>query len=599
MKNMKVRAKLIVSFAIVAILAMAVGIIGIYGMRQIADSGSYMTESTVVPMPWLSKVEETLLTARIHVREMIIASMLGDFSRVESEFRYIVSVLTEMEGHMDEYMSLITDSEVRQLFEEAGMIYRNDLTPVVLSLYAASQTGDVQTIRSALQLCIVYSDLILENYTRCFEIMVSYAQSLSLGADELSTTLLTVIIIALIIAFISTIFLAIYISSMISGPIGLLNGAFEKVSTGDLTPRLFDKGKDEIARTSRSFNLTFEKIKSMIRHVMNETKVIGEMSSDLANNMANTASAMNEIAANIQSAKQRMINQSASVTQTNATMEQITVNINKLNGHVEVQTSSVERSSTAIEEMLANIQSVTQTLIKNSENVDKLSEASDVGRSSLSDVATDIREIAHESEGLLEINAVMESIAGQTNLLSMNAAIEAAHAGEAGKGFAVVAEEIRKLAESSSEQSKTISDVLKKIKSSIDKITVSTDNVLKKFEAIDSGIKVVAEQEENIRNAMEEQGQGSKQILEAIGHLNETTRLVKSGSEEMLEGAKEVMREADNLEKSTQEITSGMNEMASGADQVNGAINHINELTNKNRETAAVLMKEVNKFKID
>jgi len=193
----------------------------------------------------------------------------------------------------------------------------------------------------------------------------------------------------------------------------------------------------------------------------------------------------------------------------------------------------------------------------------------------------------------------MENIASQTNLLSMNAAIEAAHAGEAGKGFAVVADEIRKLAENSGEQSKTISTVLKKIKASIDKIMSSTDNVLKKFEAIDSSVRIVAEQEENIRNAMEEQGVGSKQILEAIGSVNEITRLVTDGSHEMLEGSSEVIRESKNLEKSTQEITGGMNEMALGAEQINTAINAVNELCGRNRESIEMLVTEVSRFKVD
>jgi methyl-accepting chemotaxis protein len=248
--------------------------------------------------------------------------------------------------------------------------------------------------------------------------------------------------------------------------------------------------------------------------------------------------------------------------------------------------------------MLANIQSVTQTLFKNADNVKELLESAEVGRSGLQGVASDIQEIARESEGLLEINSVMQSIASQTNLLSMNAAIEAAHAGASGKGFAVVADEIRKLAENSGKQSKTISTVLKKIKSSIDKITVSTDNVLNKFEAIDSGIKVVAQQEENIRNAMEEQSEGSKQILHSIGSLNETTGNVRSGSQEMLEGSKEVIRESQNLERATQEITGGMNEMASGAEQMNIAINRVNELCVSNREQIDLLTKEVSRFKI-
>ncbi|MCL2069743.1 MAG: methyl-accepting chemotaxis protein [Treponema sp.] len=368
---------------------------------------------------------------------------------------------------------------------------------------------------------------------------------------------------------------------------------------GDLTRQIVVTSNDEVGLLARYFNLTIEKIKIMVRHVKNETRTINDMSTELANDMTETAATMNEITANINSIKGRMLSQSASVTETNATMEQITVNINKLNGHVERQTESVSQSSTAIEQMLANIQSVTQTLVKNVDNVEKLSDASELGRSGLSEVATDIQEISRESEGLLEINSVMEGIASQTNLLSMNAAIEAAHAGDAGKGFAVVADEIRKLAENSSEQSKTISTVLKKIKSSIDKIMESTDNVLKRFEAIDLGVRTVAEQEENIRNSMEEQSQGSKQILEAISLLNEITQQVKGGSMEMLEGAKEVMQEADSLEKSTQEITGGMNEMASGVDQVNVAVSNINDLTNRNRETASLLMREVGKFKIE
>jgi len=193
----------------------------------------------------------------------------------------------------------------------------------------------------------------------------------------------------------------------------------------------------------------------------------------------------------------------------------------------------------------------------------------------------------------------MENIASQTNLLSMNAAIEAAHAGEAGKGFAVVADEIRKLAESSGEQSKTIGTVLKKIAESIKKITVSTDNVLARFEAIDTGVKTVSLQEENIRNAMEEQGQGSKQVLQSVGTMNELTQQVKSGSEEMLNGSQEVMHESQNLEKVTQEITGGMNEMATGAEQVNVAVNNVNDMTEKNREAIDSLIKEVSRFKVE
>jgi len=368
---------------------------------------------------------------------------------------------------------------------------------------------------------------------------------------------------------------------------------------GDLTVKIAEKGKDEITELSRYFNQTIEKIKKLILIIKKEADILSGIGTDLASNMNETAAAVNEITANIHSIKGRVINQSASVTETNATMEQVTGNIKKLNLSVEDQNMHVSKASAAIEEMVANISSVTNTLEKNSVNVKNLTSASEDGRSGLQEVASDIQEISRESEGLLEINSVMENIASQTNLLSMNAAIEAAHAGESGKGFAVVADEIRKLAEGSSEQSKTISTVLKKIKESIDKISKSTENVLNKFESIDSSVRTVAQQEDVILRAMEEQEEGSKQTLDGISNVSQITRQVKGGSTEMLEGSEEVIKESLNLEKVTQEITSGMNEMASGAEQINIAVTQVNEISVKNREAIAKLIKEVNRFKVE
>jgi methyl-accepting chemotaxis protein len=368
---------------------------------------------------------------------------------------------------------------------------------------------------------------------------------------------------------------------------------------GDLTKTVNIYSNDEVGDMAKYFNLTLDKIRTLVVLIKNQSALLFNIGGDLASNMTETAAAINQITANIQSIKGRVINQSASVTETNATMEQITVNINRLNKNVDDQAGSVSKSSSAIEEMIASINSVTQTLAENATRVKELSQSSEVGRTGLQEVAADIQEISRESEGLFEINAVMENIASQTNLLSMNAAIEAAHAGEAGKGFAVVSGEIRKLAESSSEQSKTISMVLKKIKASIDKIIKSTNNVLNKFEAIDGGVKTVSEQTENIRASMEEQSVGSQQILEVIGQLNDITKMVKGGSDEMLNGSGEIINEGRNLEMVTQEISNGMNEMASGANQINEACQRVNEISGQNKDNIGVLVEEVAKFNVE
>jgi methyl-accepting chemotaxis protein len=392
-----------------------------------------------------------------------------------------------------------------------------------------------------------------------------------------------------------------FLSVSITKPIVNMALTLKDISEGegDLTKTIASNLKDEIGDLARYFNETLKKIRNLVATIKKQSIALFDIGNELSGNMAETATAVNKITTNIQGIKGQVINQSASVTETNATMEQITINIDKLKDHVDHQGNSVAESSSAIEQMLTNIHSVTQTLIKNADNVKDLLGASGVGRSGLQEVAADIREIAHESEGLMEINVVMENIASQTNLLSMNAAIEAAHAGEAGKGFAVVADEIRKLAENSGEQSKTISTVLKKIKGSIDKITISTDSVLNKFEAIDSGVRTVSDQEENIRNAMEEQSTGSQQILEAIGQLNDVTQMVKDGSEKMLEGSRQIIEESKNLGLVTEEINNGMNEMSVEADQINTAVTRVNAISGENKGTIEVLVKEIAKFKIE
>jgi methyl-accepting chemotaxis protein len=429
-----------------------------------------------------------------------------------------------------------------------------------------------------------------------------WALMLGIPTTVLTQALYRMLLIGIIIAVLMLLVItagALVLSRSISNPLKRMVVVLKDIGDGDLTKRLEARSKDEIGDMTISFNTTLDKIRDLIRMIREKAQSLSQTGTELSTNMSATAAAINEITTNIRSMKTQVNNQNAEVDESSKAMEKINVSIADLNTQIDKQAESVAQSSSAIEEMLANIQSVTTTLVKNANDVRDLADASGVGRNGLQEVAEAIKGIARESEGLLEINAVMENIASQTNLLSMNAAIEAAHAGEAGKGFAVVADEIRKLAESSGEQSKTISVVLKKIKDSIDKITQSTNGVLDKFEAIDTGVKTVSDQEENIRNAMEEQGQGSKQILDAISQLNEITGGVKGSSHEMNISSKEVISTSRVLESITQEISNGMNEMAAGADQINSAVTHVNGISDRNGSDVDELIQEVNKFKVE
>ena len=396
------------------------------------------------------------------------------------------------------------------------------------------------------------------------------------------------------------ILLYVLVRMFVSKPLQFTSDALRNIAQGegDLTVRLPVHGKDEIAELSEYFNQTIAKIGSAIKNVDANSNVMQSIGDELSSSMTETASALNEISANIDGVKEQAMTQAASVTQTSSTVEEIIRTIENLNGSIEIQSDSVAQSSAAVEEMVANIASITQSLEKSDNMVKTLAAATSEGKSTLLTSNTVTQKIADESGGLIEASSVIQNIASQTNLLAMNAAIEAAHAGEAGKGFAVVADEIRKLAEESSAQGKTITDTLKKLSDDINSLSESSKVVEEKFNAIFQLSENVRGMSAELTAAMREQENGSREVLAAIKNISSVTVEVKSGSEEMLVGGKGVADEMRKLDQLTAVIKDSMNEMAAGVQQINRAVQEVNSLARKNKDSIEGLAEEVDKFKV-
>jgi len=394
------------------------------------------------------------------------------------------------------------------------------------------------------------------------------------GITILLHSMLGIAGIALVIAFL----VGMLVVNLAIKPLKNVGGAIKEIASGDadLTKRLPVGTKDEIGNLASGFNDFTEKLQTNVTELKDSKDDLHVYGEQLGKMVQDNADFLSQMVESIKGVNSEILNQHAKVDDSVGAVDTISEAVQSLRDLLQKQEQGVQQASSAVTQMIGNIGSVSNSVEKMAGEFSILQEDVDKGISQQHEVNTQIQQIEEQSKMLNEANKVISSIASETNLLAMNAAIEAAHAGDAGKGFAVVADEIRKLSETSAAESKKISAQLKGILGSISGVVDASSLADRSFSAVADKIQGTGNLVREIKLAMEEQSEGSKQIGDALSYMNDATSQVRTASE--------------GVDKSRQGIISNIDSLKTSSDVVKNQVENMSENIKKMEESDSSLL---------
>jgi methyl-accepting chemotaxis protein len=586
--RISVLKRLLAAFITVALAGALAGIFGIVYLGRLSSLMSSMYAETTAPLAHLFSLYGDVLKLDP------VLEGLGELRNVPNNSGYARQKSERIDSTLANLLEETAPGTFHMLLESFGSSW-DEYKKSLADLSAAATAGNAALASS------LYTEIaggpgasINSNLTSMLATYVGRGMVLAQTSRQAAASSIRILLILAVAAIVASVLLAILMGRAFVRPLMAASASAARIAGGELNisldRRLLRRGDEfgDLARGLEGMSAELAKQMLTIRSSVTEVSSVGK---SLLEGMARVDGSIDEVSKAVDVVRSNVESQGAGVDETAATIRNMTRTIEGLDEEIERQSSSVATSSSSIEEMVGNIASVAEGIKRLGASFTELMGASDEGRARLDGVISVVDDIAAQSEKLREANAVVAGIAARTNLLAMNAAIEAAHAGDAGAGFAVVADEIRGLAENASRQSKEITRDIGGIRKSIEAAVSSSESARTAFAQVTDLLGLVGGLEREIISSLEEQREGSRLALESLASINEVTASVRSGSHELREGSKAIDIEMGELQRATLALRDAAMGIARSVESIAEVSGQLSSLSSRNGQAVAAVEK--------